>query len=185
MLGHSRYKKTKKDSVNFDSVPLIYVSFRFHFRTHASISAIKLSISCTAQCSTIVIGFGTHGYAWSVAFSTPPAPLRQPSPLRPATARKHSPHTNPFAQPKPHPRDVPSGPFPSLISKAASLGKYRCLLIELRLDHQQTFFADRATSRFQKHKVAAESQLRPAVCILLPGSLSILHFSGPAIDIQK
>ena len=112
MCSDTLATKTKNDSVNFDSVPLIYVSFRFHFRTHTSISAIKLSISCTAQCSTIVRGFGTHGYAWSVAFSTPAAPLRQPSPLRPATARKHSPHTNPFAQPKPHPRDVPSGPFP-------------------------------------------------------------------------
>ena len=63
--------------------------------------------------------------------------------------------------------------------------KNHCLLIELRLDHQQPFFADRATSRSQKHKVAAESQFRPAVLILLPGSLSILHFSMPAIDSQN
>ena len=112
MCSDTPVTKTKSDSVSFGSVPLIYVTFRFHFRTHTSISAIKLSMTCTAQCYTIVIGFGTHGYAWSVAFSTPPAPLRPPSPLRPATARKHFSHTNPFAQPKPHPRDVPSGPFP-------------------------------------------------------------------------
>ena len=112
MCSDTPATKTKNDSVIFDSVPLFFVSFQSHFRTHASISAIKLSISCTAQCSTIVRGFGTHGYAWSVAFSTPPAPLRQPSPLRPATARKHSPHTKPPAQPKPHPRNVPSGLLP-------------------------------------------------------------------------
>ena len=115
-------------------------------------------------------------------------------------------HQHPYVSPAPSDQQPPENIFPHQSLRATQAtptrrsirpsphhssrklphsAKNRSLLIELRLDHQQTFFADRATSRFQKHKIAAESQLRPAVFILLPSLLSILHFSGPAIDIKK
>ena len=123
-----------------------------------------------------MVGGFQHATSTSTSAQPPPTSNHQ---------KTCSPHQSPRAtQATPTKRSI--RPFPHHSSrKLPRSARNRCLLIELRLDHQQTFFADRATSRLQKHKVAAESQLRPAVLILLPGSLSILHFSRPAIDSQN
>ena len=123
-----------------------------------------------------MVGGFQHASSTSTSAQPPPTSNRQ---------KTFFPHQSLRAtQATPTRRSIMPSPHHSS-RKPSRSAKNRSLLIELRLDHQQTFFADRATSRFQKHKIAAESQLRPAVFILLPGSLSILHFPGPAIDIQK
>ena len=124
VLRHCRYKnKCRFCEFRFGSINLCIISISLSSsRQHLANQTFNLMYS-TVQHSR------THGYTWSVGCSTPPAPLRQPSSLRPATARKHSSHTNPSPQPKPHPRDVPSGPPPSFISKAAPIGKNRSSLI--------------------------------------------------------